>query len=254
MINKNIPMPLYYQVSETIRQRIAQNIYLPGQPIPTEIQLQEEFTVSRETIRKAVNNLVTEGLIEKVRGKGTFVAQSKIVHRIGSIYGSTEEIVARGRIPTTTFLEKSEFSPPDNMRREMGLNASQRAVKIRRLRCTDNKPAAILTSYLPVDLVPNITHTEFIDGSLYKTLEGVYHLILSEADEVIEAGSVGEQEADLLKIQKDSPILVVKRLTFLENLRVIEKLKAFYRSDVFKYQVKLKGRMNVFLPMTYKSF
>ncbi len=249
MINKNVPMPLYYQVSEAIRQRIAQDIYQPGQPIPTEIQLQEEFNVSRETIRKAVSNLVTEGLIDKVRGKGTFVAQPKIVHRIGSIYGSTEEIVARGRIPGTTFLEKSEFSPPDNMRQEMGLKASQLVAKVKRLRCADNKPVAILTSYLPLDLVPNITRTEFIDGSLYKTLEGVYHLILSEADEVIEAGSVGEQEAGLLKIKKNSPILVVKRLTFLDNLRVIEKLMAFYRSDVFKYQVKLKGMVKVFPPI-----
>jgi len=242
LLNKNIPVPLYYQVAESIRQNIAQNVYQPGQPIPTEVKLQEEFNVSRETVRKAVNDLVAEGLVEKIRGKGTYVAQYKIAHRIGSIYGCTEEIIVRGMVPTTKFLETIEFIPPESMRHEMGLSTSVQVAKISRLRYANNKPVAILTSYVPTDLAPDIAHIKFINDSLYKTLEGVYHLVLSEADEVIEAGSVGEKEANILEIEDDSPVLVVKRLTYLENMRVIEKLIALYRSDAYKYTVKLKGR------------
>ena len=242
LLNKNIPMPLYFQVAESIRNKIAQNVYRQDEPIPTEIQLQEEYGVSRETVRKAVNDLVAEGLVEKVRGKGTYVAGPKIVHRIGRIYGSAEEIIARGMIPETKFLEKTEFSPPESMRTEMGLNPSDLVVKVRRLRYANNKPVAILTSYLSADIVPGLAETEFVNGSLYKTLEDVYHLVLYEADEVIEAASVGEQDADQLEIKENSPVLVVKRLTYLDDMRVIEKLIALYRSDAYKYQVKLKGR------------
>jgi GntR family transcriptional regulator len=242
LLNKNTPMPLYFQVAENIRNKIAQNIYQPGEHIPTETQLQDEYDVSRETVRKAVNDLVAEGLVEKVRGKGTFVVEPKIVHRVGSIYGCTEEILVRGMIPTTKFLETVEFSPPESMRSEMRLTGSAKVVKLRRLRCADNKPVAILTSYVPSELAPGISQDNFIDGSLYKTLEQVYHFVLSEADEVIEAGSAGEQDAHFLEIKIHSPLLVVNRLTYLENMSVIEKLVAFYRSDAYKYNVKMKGR------------
>lgn len=244
-VSKKSPLPLYYQVAESIRQKIAQSIYQRGQLIPTETQLQKEYGVSRETVRKAVNDLVLEGLVKKIHGKGTFVSDLKIVHRISSIYGSSDEIIARGMTPTTKFLEKQEFDPPDKMRKEMGLNDSERVAKIRRLRYADDNPVAILTSYLPAALTPDIVNTDFVNGSLYSTLEKVYRLTLDEADEEIEASSAGKDDARLLKIEPNSPILIVNRLTYLDNMRAIEKLVALYRSDAFKYKVRLKGRIPV---------
>jgi GntR family transcriptional regulator len=242
LLKKKTPVPLYFQVAESIRKKIVKNVYERGTPIPTEIQLQEEYDVSRETVRKAVNELVAEGLLEKVRGKGTYVAEPKIVYRVGSIYGFNEEIVARGMVPSTWFLEKVEIVPPPTMREEMKLGESEMVVKVRRLRYANNKPVVLLTSYLPAKQVPGIVETEFINGSLFKTLEEVYHLVLNEADEVIEAISIGEEEAHILDVKVNSPVLVVHRLTYLDDMSVIEKLVALYRIEAFKYQVKLKGR------------
>jgi len=241
-INRESLLPLYHQVEESIRQDIANRIYLPGQSIPTELELQEEFNVSRETVRKAVNNLVVAGLVEKRKGVGTFVTHPKIVHRIGHIYGSHEEIVARGMIPSTTFIEKKEMRPPEPMRQEMALEKGATVIKVKRLRSVNEEPVAILSSYLPKDLVPDLARVKFRSNSLYKTLEGIYHLTLSEGDEIIEAGSIRGKDANWLQIRRGAPILVVRRLTYLDNSRVIEKLTALYRSDKFKYQVKLKGR------------
>ncbi len=242
LVNRNLPIPLYFQVAESIRDKIIQNIYQIGGHIPTESQLQIEYDVSRETIRKAISNLVAEGLIEIVRGKGTFVVEPKIVHRVGSIYGCTEEILVRGMIPTTKLLEISELSPPESMRVDMRLSGSGKIIKLKRLKYADGKPVAILTSYIPSKFVPGICKDNFIDGSLYKTFEQVYHHVLSRAEEVIEAGSADEQEARIFGIQTNSPVLVVNRLTYLENKSVIEKLIAFYRSDVYKYTVQMEGR------------
>ena len=241
-VDKNSLLPLYHQVEESIRQDIANRIYLPDQSIPTELELQEKFNVSRETVRKAVNNLVLAGLVEKRKGVGTFVTHPKIVHRIGYIYGSSEEILARGMIPSTTFIEKKEISPPEPMRQEMALEKGATVIKVKRLRFVNEEPVAILSSYLPKDLVPDLARVKFRSNSLYKTLEEIYHLTLSEGDEIIEAGSIRGKDADLLRIRKASPVLVVRRLTYLDNSRVIEKLTALYRSDKFKYQVKLRGR------------
>ena len=118
-INKQSLLPLYHQVEESLRYDIANGVFLPDQPIPTEIELKKNFNVSRETVRKAVNNLVLAGLVEKRKGIGTFVTHPKIVHRVGHIYGSTEEILVRGMTPGTSFIEKKEIRTSESMRREM---------------------------------------------------------------------------------------------------------------------------------------
>ncbi|MCK4819789.1 GntR family transcriptional regulator, partial [bacterium] len=241
-INKQSLLPLYHQVEESLRQDIANGVYLPDHPVPTEIELQRNFNVSRETVRKAVNNLVLAGLVEKRKGKGTYVTHPKIVHRIGHIYGSTEEILTRGMTPGTSFIEKKEIRPSETMRREMELKKGVKVIKVKRVRFANEEPVAILSSYLPKDLVPDLTRVKFRNNSLYKTLEEIYNLTLSEGDEIIEVGSIGSKDANFLRIRKGTPVLVVKRLTYLDNSRVIEKLTALYRSDKFKYQVKLRGR------------
>jgi GntR family transcriptional regulator len=236
------PIPLYFQLEEALRKKIASREYLPGQPIPSELQLQQEYGVSRETVRRAINDLTSSGLVTKVRGIGTYVAEAKIAHRIGSIYSSTEEILARGMTPGTSFLEKREIRASEEIRREMGLDPLSPIFKIKRLRLADGEPVAILTSYLNGNLVPTILDIEFKNNSLYRTLEDIYQLRFGECDEVIEAGLVGGRDAKLLGIKKSVPVLVVKRLSYLDNTKVIEKLIALYRSDRFKYLVKLKGR------------
>lgn len=241
-IDKKSLLPLYHQVEESLRKDIADGVYLTDQPIPTELELQKQFNVSRETVRKAVNNLVLAGLVEKRKGKGTYITHPKITHRIGYIYSSTEEILARGLTPGTRFVEKKEIVPSESMRREMELAKGVNVIKVRRVRFVDEEPVAILSSYLPKDLVPGLVHVKLTNNSLYKTLEEKYNLRLSEGDEIIEAGSIRGKDADLLGIRKASPVLVVKRLTYLNNGRVIEKLTALYRSDKFEYQVKLQGR------------
>ena len=241
-INRESLLPLYHQVEESIRQDIANRLYLPGQSIPTELELQEKFNVSRETIRKAVANLVLAGLLEKRKGVGTFVAHHKIVHRLGRLYGSTEEILARGTVPGTKFIARKEINPSHTMLREMNLEKGARVIKIKRLRLIDEEPVAILSSCLPKDLVPDLIQVKFKNNSLYMTLEDVYGFSLGEGDEVIEAGSIGKKDANLLKIGEKTPILVVKRLTSLVDGRVVESLTALYRSDKFKYEVKLRGR------------
>jgi len=236
------PIPLYFQLEEILRQKILDKQYGAGEPIPTETQLQEEYKVSRVTVRKAVDNLVLAGLLTRKRGVATYVAEHKITHRIGSIYSSTEEILARGLKPGTKFLEKVEIDPPDYIRREMVLDELDKVIKIKRLRLIGDEPVAILTSYVPKDLVPNLTSVEFKDDSLYRTLERTYGLKLSECDEVIEAAMIRGGDANLLGLGKSDPVLVIKRLTYLDNSRVIEDLVALYRTDRYKYQVKLKGR------------
>lgn len=235
-------MPLYFQLQEAIRNKIARGVYKPDEPIPTELELQKEYEVSRETVRKAINDLVLAGLVEKRRGKGTFVARPKIIHRIGRVYSSTEEVIARGMEPGTRFIKIEKMFPPDYIREEMNLGQGDEVFHAKRLRLADHEPVAILVSYLPSDLVPDLSEIEFVNNSLYRTLEEHYGLVLRDCDEIIEAGLVDKEDAKLLNIPTSRPVLVVNRTTYLNTGRVIEKLIAFYRSDRFKYMVRLEGR------------
>ncbi|NIM97713.1 MAG: UTRA domain-containing protein [candidate division Zixibacteria bacterium] len=241
-ITRDKPIPLYFQLEEILRQKIVNKVYLPGQPIPAETQLVEEYDVSRITVRKAVDNLVLSGLLTRKRGVATYVAEPKITHRIGSIYSSTEEILARGLTPGTEFLEKNRIDPPDYIRRELALDENAKAFRLKRLRFANNEPVAILTSYVPEELAPGLISNEFTENSLYRTLEQRYNLKLSECDEYIEAQIIRGDDARLLGLGNSGPVLAVKRLTYLDSSRAIESLIALYRSDRYKYQVKLKGR------------
>ncbi len=234
--------PLYYQLQEAIRREITNGNYQPDDPLPTELELQKQYSVSRETVRKAVNELVAIGLLEKRRGKGTYVSRPKITHRIGRVYSSTEEVIARGMEPGTEFIQVSEMPPLDYICEEMGLKPGCGVTIVKRLRLADGEPVAILRSYLPTDLVPDLPEMTFVNNSLYHTLEEKYGLELSDCEEVIEAGLVGKNDAKLLNISIQQPVLVVKRLTRLNNGRIIESLLAYYRSDRFKYRVRLEGR------------
>lgn len=234
--------PLYFQLQESIRKKIARGVYKPDEPIPTELELQKEYDVSRETVRKAINDLVLAGLVEKRRGKGTFVSRPKITHRIGRVYSSTEEVIARGMEPGTEFIGIERMVPPDFISKEMGLEPGEEVIRAKRLRLADDEPVAILVSYLPARLVPDLPEVRFVNNSLYHTLEERYGLVLSDCDEIIEAGLVDAADAKLLNIATSRPVLVVNRWTHLDDGRVIEKLVAFYRSDRFKYRVRLEGR------------
>lgn len=153
-VNRAIDIPLYAQVREALRNDLAQ--MEPGQAIPPEPELEARFQVSRITVRKAIDDLVIEGLLVRQQGRGTFVQRPKLTHELNMITSWTEQLRALGYTPRTLPLEIEEIDPPQRVAYNLGLGPRQRVFALRRLRLVAEEPVTLMVNYLPAQLVPGL--------------------------------------------------------------------------------------------------
>jgi len=238
----NDPTPLYYVIEKEIKRRIIEGVYRTGKRMPTETELQNEFGVSRLTIREAIKRLVDLGLVQKNQGRGTYVIKPDIYHRVGFLYSPSEEILARNFQLDTKVIQLKKIKSDDYIANNLKIDVDEEVVFLERLRYADFIPAQLIKSYLPHKLVKNIESIDFTKNLLYKTLEEQYNLKLKEADEILEAINICEKDANLLDIKPGIPILLTRRTTYLSDGQIIEYNTIIYKPDVLTYHIKLKGR------------
>jgi GntR family transcriptional regulator len=233
-------VPLYVQVRETLRSESRQ--LPPDTLIPTEQELGGRFGVSRITIRKAVDDLVNDGCLVRKQGRGTFTTRPKLIHELSSITSWTEQLRALGHSPRTTQRSCVETSPPLRVARMLGLQSGETVMMLRRLRLGGEEPLSLMTNYLPSRLVPGLAEKSALIESLYELLEQRYGLVPSRAVDVVETRAATDEEAERLLIEPWSPLLVVTRVSYLEDGSPLEYAVAISRGDRFQYQVTLQGR------------
>lgn len=232
-------IPLYYQVREDIRRRIETGEWRPGNPIPSESELQSMYGVSRATIRQALIEIVREGLLIRKQGRGTFVAPQKIAEMLPRLVSFTEEMKRRGLTPSTR-RTKVDILPkaPKRVQEALGTPPDETFLRIERVRCADGRPIVLLVSYLPGSL--GIDPAEDFSGSLYELLEVKYSIRLGEALQVIEAGVADETLAEQLEIDEGDPILVIRRSTFSRSKAPVEYVEGFYAAERYRYSIRLE--------------
>ena len=125
-INRDIPIPLYYQIAQLIRQQILSGALKPGEQIPTEKELQERFDVSRSTVRNAIGELVYDGLLERRSTKGTFVARTKLEETIFGFGSFTNEILKRNMVPESRILDFKIIRAPDTVAQHLNIETGGR--------------------------------------------------------------------------------------------------------------------------------
>ncbi len=239
-VNRAIDIPLYAQVREALRNDLAQ--MEPGQAIPPEPELEARFQVSRITVRKAIDDLVIEGLLVRQQGRGTFVQRPKLTHELNMITSWTEQLMALGYTPRTLPLEIEEIDPPQRVAYNLGLGPRQRVFALRRLRLVAEEPVTLMVNYLPAQLVPGLDAKVSRRESLYETLEQEYGLIPARAVDTVETRSATDDEAKRLKIEHWAPVLCVTRVSYLGDGRPLEVGIAISRGDRYQYRVELRGR------------
>jgi GntR family transcriptional regulator len=243
MVHKTSGIPLYVQIREILRSEYSQ--LPPRTTIPTELELIERFGVSRITLRKAVDDLVVDGLLERHQGRGTFTSVPKLTHELNAISSWTEQLRALGYNPRTSQRICSEISPPRRVAHELGLAPTEKVVMLRRTRLVGEEPLSLMTNYIPSRLVPNFSQESETAESLYELLERRYSLIPERAVDTVETRSATDEEAETLCIEPWSPILVVTRLSFLGDGSPLELATAISRGDRYQYRVTLHGRARV---------
>jgi len=241
MIDPDDFLPRYYQLANILRELIADGKFEAHQPIPAERQLEKIYSVSRTTIRQAIDLLVRQGFLYREHGRGTFVSPQKLQKGISELTSFTEDMMQRGILPGQKILEIHTVRPPKKVRAHLELPEScERVLCIERLRLGDGVPMGLQTSYYMLPEGQTISREMLEEyGSIYRILQDIFHLIPTEADETLEVTLATPQEASLLQIKPGSPLLLSERTTYSQYRRVIEFVKILYRGDRYRYIAKL---------------
>ena len=219
-------------VREYVRALVAESS--PGSPTPSERELVHRFKVARMTVRQAMDALVVEGLLERIPGRGTFVAQPK--RASSSVIGFTEEMTRRGLIAESqTLLARREQAGP-GVARALGLTPGDAVVHWRRLRRAASVPMCVEDAFLNEVLLPGFLQRG-MPTSLYAELAG-RGLRPTWAEDSITAGIAGIEEAGWLEVPLDAPVLRLSRRA-LTGEKAVEVSRTVYRADRFTLWVQL---------------
>jgi len=194
-IDKKSPIPVYYQLKNIILKKIKAGEFTAGGLIPSERDLGESLNISRMTVRQALNQLVSEGVLYREEGKGTFVSKEKIVQR--NIMSFSDTVHNKGLVPSTVVLHFEKISDRLDIKNLLDLREDDYLYNIKRLRLANELPSAIEEVFLPERYCPHL-ETYDLKSSLYKLLKDEYSLEISYMDNTIEAAKPVKDEKKLL--------------------------------------------------------
>lgn len=238
MIDKYSPLPIYYQIEEAIKGRIEKGELQEGEMIPSEREYAETYGISRMTVRQAITNLVNDGYLTRRKGKGTFVANQKIEQRLG-LTSFTEDMKARGLKPSTKLIDFQISEARGKIAAGLGIHPGDEIYEIQRVRLADNIPMALETTYLAADLVKGLNQ-RIVQGSLYQFVEEELGLNIDYATQELEASVARETESEVLRIAKGTPVLLIRRYTYLKDGRPLELVQSIYRGDRYKFIIDMQ--------------
>lgn len=239
-IYRNSPVPRYFQLKEIMRERIKAGEWKAGDPIPSERELGETYGISRMTARQAITDLVNEGLFYREQGKGTFVSQRKITQQLIRLTGFTEDIRARGQKPGTKVLS-SQICPADDITAErLRIKAGTLIFCLQRLRLADAEPLALELSQICFPGCEKLLEEDLENNSLYRLLESKYAIPPLEAEQELEAGLAGNEEAQTLHIPVGSSVLFIRRTTYTDRNQPFEYAKSVYCGNKYTFYARLK--------------
>jgi GntR family transcriptional regulator len=235
-LNRQSPIPLYYQLAESLVEKIREGDFKPGDQLPSERELTETYGISRMTVRQGINYLMREGQLVARQGLGTFVAEPKMERDPLHLLGFTEEMMLKGVASVSQVLEQVRVVPPTRVALALGLHTGEEVIKIVRLRLSNETPLLLETVFIPTLLCPELEQEDFSSQSLYSILEKRYSLALSHAKQTLEATSATQYEGELFSVPSGTGMVLLEGVTYLNSEQPVEYFKAVYRGDRFRFE------------------
>lgn len=249
MLSHNSPsgVPLYRRLCSIVRERVVSGEFGPDERIPAEAQLCREYGVSRITVRKAIDELVREGLLYTRQGKGTFVTAQKLRRRLPRLYSFSEDMRETGRMPSSTVIEFTESDCDGRDAAMLQLTGDGRRVfRLMRVRRADGVPILLETTIVPANLCPGLDEHDLAVGSLYSLLRDGYGLELNDAEETYEVTLLRSAEARLLDCPGGTPAFRIQRVARLADGRPFELTRSLARGDSTQFVVHLVSNQTEF--------
>lgn len=232
--------PKYFIVKKAIVENIDNDLYHSNEAIPSEKKLMELYNVSRITIRKAIDELVTEGYLYKIQGKGTHVKADEGSNNLFSITSSTEDVQKMGMKPSKkTKISRIEFASPKRAK-ALEISTNDQVEVLGRISYADSEPLNYTIAFLPEKLFPGLIEHDLENESLYKLINDEYGIRITKARRTIEAVLAKDEIAKYLELEEGMPVILFRCVTYgIVNGKEtpIEYFKCYYRTDKYKFYI-----------------
>jgi len=227
-------LPLYQQLQRALRQAIESHVLGPDDALPPERDLAADFSVSRITVRKAIEGLVGEGMLVRRQGSGTFVC-ARVEKNFSKLTSFSEDMRARGRNPRSVWLRKAAGTVTPEESLTLRSSPGTPVYRFHRIRFADDAPMALEYATILASCLPSL---EAVESSLYAALEQAGNRPV-RALQRLRAVLFTAEQAELLQAKEKGPGLLVERLGFLQDGRAVEFTQSFYRGDIYDFVAEL---------------
>ena len=231
----NGPVPKHAQLRALLERRCAEEL-APGDLLPGERALEEEYGVSRITVRRAIGDLVADGKLRRVRGKGTFVAPSPLVSRM-HLASFSEEMREQRVDAASIILHSGLATPPLDAAEFFGTAPETPHIQLRRLRLGDGQPYAVDDAWYNATYVPDLLEND-VYHSVYTLLDKQYGLGITEAEQTVTAVTAGPDNAPLLDVDADTALLHIVRYA-RSGTHNVEFCSSVYRTDRYRLTTRV---------------
>jgi GntR family transcriptional regulator len=228
--------PLYIQIREAIRHDILNDVYKPGDRIPSEHEIADMWNANRHTARNAITKLVNEGLLIRRPGVGTFVARKRLLDDHNHIASFWESAVAAGLNPSNRVIETTIILATADLANLLEIEDGNSIFKIQRVRLLNNEPVSFHINHIPTHLMPDLLDHDLANESLYR-IYSEKGLHPTSGQQKIKAALAGERIGSLLEIPPGSPVLTIARVTRGIYGKPIEYTITYNRAD--RYEVTM---------------
>lgn len=230
------PLPLYLQLQRALREAIEKRVLGPDDALPSERQLAADLGVSRITVRKAIQGLAEEGILDQRQGSGNFVS-TRIDKNFAKLTSFSEDMRARGRTPHSVWIKKSGGTVNPDEAMKLALSPGALVYRFHRLRYADGAPMALEYATVAASALPSL---EAVDASLYDALERAGNRPV-RALQRLRAILLDEEQARLLEADVGDAGLLVERLGYLRDGRAVELSRSIYRGDTYDFVAELNA-------------
>jgi GntR family transcriptional regulator len=233
------PYKLYHSLGQIIRSKIQSGEWLVSKQIPSERMLMQAFSVSRATVRQAVENLVKEGILYREQGKGTFVSPPKIQQGVLRLLDFVMIMRRNGLAPSVCLLGKDIFVPPLDIRTRLALPENSKTIYVQRLLLANDSPMIIESSHLPAEYFPGLL--EGYDGQeeILSFVSQRYGIRVSQVSEVFEPVILESHEANLLGVKLGFPALWVDYTALDPSHKPLACITTLLRGDRCRFYADL---------------
>ncbi|GII81831.1 transcriptional regulator [Sphaerisporangium rufum] len=234
-IRRDMPVPYYEQLKRLIVQQIDTEGLQPGDLLPSEIELCDRYDVSRTVVRQAIGDLVNEGLLHRMRGKGTFVARPKLREQfIESTLGFFEDMTTRGHKVVSDVLSLDLVEAGSKVAEALSVPEKTLCIELVRLRSVNDETVAFTKSYVnssSKELLADLRQAELSTTSLYRVLEDNWEMRIESGHRSLEASKAKGMLARLLHIRSGEPVLYIESVGHDGNGKAVEYFQAWHRAD-----------------------